>query len=137
MILFCTDFSPCADRAFPLALQAAQAAPDETLHLLHVIPEPPAQFWKTYLYDLDTDVDTRAKREIDAKFAAAYLPQIPDTIPHTVVVRIGEAAQQILAYAEQTHPSLIVVGRQGSSRLFGNTASLLARKSPSPLLLVP
>ena len=137
MILFCTDFSPCADHAFTHALRIATLSPDTELHILHVIPEPPAQFWKTYLYDMDTDVDTQAKREIDAKFAASYLPRIPETLPHKLVVRIGDASQQILSYAAETHPSLIVMGRQGSSRLFGNTASLLARKSPSPLLLVP
>lgn len=136
-ILYCTDFSDNADRAFHYALRAATRNPGAELHLLHVIPEPSAQFWKGYIYDLDQDVDAQAKAEIDRKLAETYRPLIPPDLPLVVAMRIGEATQQILAYAEETHPDLIVIGRQGSSRLFGNTASLLARKSPAPLLLIP
>ena len=70
-ILFCTDFSENADRAFVFAANAAVRNVGCELHLLHVIPEPPAQFWKGYIYEVDEDVDARAKREIDAKLAEA------------------------------------------------------------------
>ena len=57
-ILFCTDFSEHADLAFDFAVDAAKRRPGCTLYLLHVIPEPEAQFWKTYIYEVD-GVDTK------------------------------------------------------------------------------
>ena len=52
-ILFCTDFSRNADLAFSFALDLARRTPGTLLYLLHVIPEPEAQFWKTYLYEVE------------------------------------------------------------------------------------
>ena len=140
-ILFPTDFSPTADRAFAFALRVASRNPGAVLHLLHVIPEPSAQFWKGYIYDLDEDVDTRAKREIDAKLDAAYRPRIPPTLPFVVAMRIGEAARQILEYAAAENPDIIVIGRQGAGSVgklfFGNVCERVVRKAPCPVLVVP
>ncbi len=140
-VLFCTDFSPTADRAFTFALRVASRNPGAVLHLLHVIPEPSAQFWKGYLYDLDEDVDTRAKREIDAKLDAAYRPRIPPSLPVVVAMRIGEPGRQILEYAAAEKPDIIVIGRQGAGSvgklLFGNVCERVVRKAPCPVLLVP
>ena len=52
-ILFCTDFSDNADRAFAYAIDAAVRRPGCTFYLLHVIPEPDAQFWRTYIYEVE------------------------------------------------------------------------------------
>ena len=71
-ILFCTDFSDNAKFAFDFAIDAAIRNVGCTLTLLHVIPEPDAQFWKGYIYEADEDVDARAKREIDQKLAEAF-----------------------------------------------------------------
>ena len=60
-ILFCTDFSENADYAFDFAVDAAVRRPGCTLYLLHVIPETDAQFWKTYLYEVE-NVDQKAKQ---------------------------------------------------------------------------
>ena len=95
-ILFCTDFSANADRAFIFAVNAARRHTDGQLHLLHVIPEPPAQFWKGYIYEVDEDVDARAKREIDEKLAQTYLPRVPEDVQLTIAMRIGQAGQKIL-----------------------------------------
>ena len=37
------------EAAFDFALEAASHNPGATLYLLHVIPEPEVQFWKTYI----------------------------------------------------------------------------------------
>ena len=73
-ILFCTDFSENANFAFDFALDSAVRRPGCILYLLHVIPEPEAQFWKTYLYEVD-DIDAKAKQDIDEKIARSYLPE--------------------------------------------------------------
>lgn len=139
-ILFCTDFSENADFAFDFAVDAAQRRPGAVLYLLHVIPEPDAQFWKTYLYEVD-DIDAKAKRDIDAKIAETYAPRIPSGLEFHVEFRIGKDYMKILEFAEENSIDLIVIGRQGSSSLgtvlFGNVTERVARKATCPVLVVP
>ncbi len=140
-ILFCTDFSENADRAFVFAVNSAVRNVGCELHLLHVIPEPSAQFWKGYIYEADEDVDARAKREIDAKIAEVYRPRVPAGVKLVVAMRIGEAGQKILEYAQERDADLVVVGRQGAGAvgkiLFGNVTERVVRKAPCPVLVIP
>ncbi len=139
-ILFCTDFSPNADFAFDFALDAARRRPGCVLTLLHVVPEPDAQFWKTYLYEVD-DVDAKAKADIDRKVAETYTPRVPPGIDFRVAFRIGRDYIKILEFAEQEDVDLIIIGRQGHSAfgtvLFGNVTERVARKAPCPVLVIP
>jgi len=139
-ILFCTDFSPNADLAFEFALDATQRRPGSTLILLHVVPEPEAQFWKTYIYELD-DVDQKARAAIDQKVAESDAPRIPDDVDFRVAFRVGRDYIKILEFAEEEDVDLIVIGRQGHSSfgtvLFGNVTERVARKAPCPVLVVP
>ena len=140
-ILFCTDFSENADRAFVFAVNSAVRNVGCELHLLHVIPEPPAQFWKGYIYEVDEDVDARAKREIDAKLAEAYRPRVPAGVKLVIAMRIGEARHQILEYAQEQDVDLIILGRQGAGAvgkiLFGNVTERVVRKADCPVLVIP
>ncbi len=97
-ILFCTDLSESVDVAFELALDAAIRRPGSTLHLLHVIHEPDAQFWTSYMAEVD-NVDAEAKKAIDAKVAAAYLSRVPAGLDVKVEFRIGPDAATILESA--------------------------------------
>jgi nucleotide-binding universal stress UspA family protein len=138
-ILFCTDFSENADRAFELALAEAAHSPGTMLYLLHVIPEPEAQFWKTYLYEVE-DIDRKAMHDIDAKIQATYIPRIPPEISFRVEMRIGKDYMKILEFAEEHAADLIVIGRQGGSLgkvLFGSVADRVARRARCPVLVVP
>ena len=140
-ILFCTDFSENADRAFVFAVNSAVRNVGCELHLLHVIPEPSAQFWKGYIYEADEDVDARAKREIDAKVAEVYRPRVPAGVKLVIAMRIGEAGQKILEYAQEQDVDLVIVGRQGAGAvgkiLFGNVTERVVRKADCPVLVIP
>lgn len=140
-ILFATDFSDNADRAFVFAVNTAVRNAGCELHLLHVIPEPSAQFWKGYIYEVDEDVDARAKREIDEKLAETYRPRVPGDVKLVIAMRIGEAGQQILEYAKAEDIDLVIVGRQGAGTvgkiLFGNVTGRVVRKAPCPVLVIP
>lgn len=141
-ILFCTDFSENAERAFAFAVRAARRNTGAELHLLHVIPEPSAQFWKGYIYEVDEDVDAKARHEIDEKLAAAYRPRVPEEIPLVIAMRIGEAGQKIIEYAQEQSVDLVIMGRQGTSGamgklLFGNVTERVVRKSTVPVLVIP
>jgi nucleotide-binding universal stress UspA family protein len=139
-ILFCTDFSENADYAFDFAVDSAVRRPGCTLYLLHVIPEIDAQFWKTYVYEVD-NVDQKAKNDIDEKIDRVYRPRVPAGVEFKVEIRVGKDAQMILEFAEQTGIDLIVMGRRGHSALqralFGNVTELVARKAHCAMLIIP
>lgn len=139
-ILFCTDFSENADFAFAYALDAAIRRPNAILYLFHVIPEPEAQFWKTYIYEVE-GVDDKAKQDIDQRIAEIYLPRIPDTVQFKVEMRVGRDYVKILEFAQKEQIDLIVIGRHGRSALenvlFGNVAEKVVRKAPCAVLVVP
>jgi len=139
-ILFCTDFSENADFAFFFALDAAKRRPDSILYLLHVIPEPEAQFWKTYIYEVE-GVDEKARQDIDRKISDAYESRIPESQRFEVVVRIGKDYLEILRFAEEHDVDLIVIGRQGhsavTSMFFGRVTERVVRKAECPVLVVP
>ncbi len=139
-ILFCTDFSDSADAAFEFAVDAAVRRPGCTLYLLHVIHEVEAQFWKSYMAEVD-NIDEQAKRAIDEKFAQTYLSRLPAGLDAKVEVRVGPDAATILEFAAQTGIDLIVIGRHGRSgmhkALFGNVAEKIVRKADCAVLVVP
>lgn len=139
-ILFCTDFSDNADCAFEYALDGAIRRPDAVLYLFHVIPEPEAQFWKTYIYEVE-GVDEKAKQDIDQRIAEIYLPRIPETVQFKVEMCVGRDYVKILEFAQKERIDLIVIGRHGRSAienvLFGNVAEKVVRKAPCAVLVVP
>jgi nucleotide-binding universal stress UspA family protein len=139
-ILFCTDFSESADAAFDLALDSAVRRPGSTLYLLHVIHEPDAQFWKSYIAEVD-NIDADAKKAIDAKVAASYLSRVPAGVELKVEFRIGPDAATILEFAKSTRIDLIILGRHGHSSmgkaLFGSVAEKIVRKAECAVLVVP
>jgi nucleotide-binding universal stress UspA family protein len=139
-ILFCTDFSPNSDLAFKHALNIAEGNAECELVLLHIVPEADAQFWKSYIYEIDK-VDDKAKRDIDLKVESAYLSKIPPTVVRSVRFAVGSVEQKILETAEETGADLIVIGRHGRCRLgtlfFGKVTERIARRAPCPVLIVP
>ncbi len=139
-ILFCTDFSESADAAFEFALDAAVRRPGATLFLLHVIHEPDAQFWKSYIAEVD-NVNAEAKKAIDAKVAAAYLSRIPSGLDVKIEFRIGPDAATILEFAKAARVDVIVLGRHGHTgvgkTLFGSVAEKIVRKAGCAVLVVP
>jgi nucleotide-binding universal stress UspA family protein len=139
-ILFCTDFSDNARVAFGHALDAAVRRPGCILYLLHVIPEPDAQFWKTYIYEVD-DVDAKAKHDIDARIEEDYLPRVPEGVDFRVEMQVGKDYLKILEFARENRADLIVIGRHGHSALekviFGNVTEKVVRKADCAVLVVP
>jgi nucleotide-binding universal stress UspA family protein len=139
-ILFCTDFSESADAIFGFAIDATIRRPGSTLYILHVLHEPDAQFWKSYIAEVD-NVDDQAKQAIDAKIASTYLARVPPGMDVKVVIRIGPDAATILEFAEQTQIDAIILGRHGHSSmgkaLFGSVVEKIVRKANCAVLVVP
>ena len=139
-ILFCTDFSESADAAFGFALDAAVRRPDATLHFLHVIHEPDAQYWRAQLAEVD-NINAEAKKAIDAKVAASYLSRVPKGVDVKTVFRIGPDAATILEFARAEQVDVIILGRHGHSSvgkaLFGSVAEKFVRKADCAVPVVP
>ncbi len=139
-ILYCTDFSENADIAFGYALDFAMRTPSTELIILHVIPEPEAQFWRTYIYEVE-GVDEKAKKDIDERISTHYLSKIPPEVAVRVEIKIGRDYQEILHFASEEKVDLIVVGRRGHSTwekpFFGSVAERVVRRAECPVLVVP
>ncbi|MCL4178828.1 MAG: universal stress protein [Verrucomicrobia bacterium] len=139
-ILFCTDFSESAEAAFDFALDAALRRPGATLELLHVIHEPDAQFWKSYLAEVD-NLDTETRKAIDQQVATTYLARVPPGLAVAVEIRMGPDAATILDFARTRRIDLIVLGRHGHGgvgrALFGSVAGKVVRKAECAVLVVP
>lgn len=139
-ILFCTDFSVHADAAFSYALNIAEGNPGSELIIFHVVPEPNAQFWKSYIYEVDR-IDEKAKHDIDERISRSYLSRIPQAVSWSTLHAVGNVSQKILETTEEREVDLVIIGREGRGRLktlfFGNIAEQLARKTRTPVLIVP
>jgi len=139
-ILFCTDFNADAMSAFYYALNIAEGNEGSELIILHVIPEPDAQFWKSYIYEVD-DVDSKAIHDIDSKISEAYLTRIPAGIPYSVRTVIGNVGEQILKTSRQEEINLIIIGRGAGSniinRLLGDFTKKIIHKANCPVLVIP
>jgi len=138
-VLYCTDFSANADHAFPYAVEQVRLAGGQ-LTLLHVVPDPEAQFWNTYLYELD-DVDRKAGEDMDRRIEESYRANLPPTMDMHVMIRGGTVHEEILRAAEERGVDLIVIGRQGHGSfgrmIFGNETEKIVRRAKCPVLVVP
>ena len=137
-ILFTTDFSANADKAFSFALNMAEKHQAELI-LAHVFDIPnvynyPIEYnpsemkseiikdWQRTLKDFFANYDTKVK----AKFVAIEHPSI---------------VKGILSIIETHKPQLVVVGTRGKSRIkeviFGGTTKDLVKHSPIPVMAIP
>jgi nucleotide-binding universal stress UspA family protein len=139
-ILFCTDFSENADFAFSFALEQAGRSPECTLYLLHVVPDPDAQFWRTYVDEVD-NVEDKGRKDMEDRIKEAYTSRVPSDLDFNVELRAGAEHEQILQFAEEQDIDLLIIGREGSSSIgkvfFGNVTEKVVRKSRCPVLVVP
>src|SRR5512139_640491 len=111
-ILYCSDFSESADAAFDFAIDAAVRRPGSTLYILHVVHEPDAQFWRSYLHEVE-GVDEQARRVINAKIDETYRARVPAGVSVKVEVHVGPEASTILQFAEEERIDVIILGRRG------------------------
>ncbi len=139
-ILFCTDFSESADAAFDFAMDAAIRRPGSALFIMHVVHEADAQFWRSYLAEVD-GVNDQSSQTIHDRIQQSYLSRVPVGVDAKVEVREGPDAPAILDFAAANQIDLIVIGRHGhggvSKTLFGGVAEKIVRKANCVVLVVP
>lgn len=140
-ILFCTDFAEDANNAFDVAISTAKAFNLSTIYLLHTIPEPDAQYWKTYIYELDDNIDQKAKHDVDQKIKETYTSKLPAGIELNVSVRIGKDYMSIIEFAKENDMDMLIIGKVTRSKFkgsfLGDAIKHIYSKSHCPVLIVP
>ncbi|MDT8391007.1 MAG: universal stress protein [Lentisphaeria bacterium] len=136
-VLYLAEFAE-ERAAFAYAVSTAERWAAK-LTLLHVIPEPEAQFWKAYIYEVD-DVDDKAKADIDAKIRT-YADCVPAGIEFSVVHKIGRPDEEVVFFAVSADVDLIMLSRPASSALrevfFANMPERIIRHARCPVLIIP
>ncbi|HHU36358.1 MAG TPA: universal stress protein [Treponema sp.] len=139
-IMFCTDFSSESAAAFNYALELSRVCKNAEIIIFHVIAEPDAHFWKTYIYEKD-QLDDKARKDIELQFEQRYLSLVPDGTNVTTRIEIGNAGQQILRVVEEEKIDLLIMGRKRKKKkpgmFFGDNAKAMLQKAQCPILIIP
>ena len=137
-ILYATDFSKNAEKAFHFALKLAEKHQAE-LVMLHVFDFPPV--WG-HPYITDPKEMTRAAGiSWESKLEEFFEKFKSDIKPTFIAQEHDSTVKGILSIIKEHEPNLVVVGTKGKSLLkeifIGSTTKALVKKSPAPVLAIP
>lgn len=143
-IIITSDLSDESAKAFPVALELAQAL-KSTLTLLAIV-EDPAQAAFAYAMDFPVYPDPRIHEQVIKKvkddLSVMAQKHFAGFAVETVVCEaIGSVAIEICEVAKRRSASMIVIsshGRSGLQRiLVGSVTERVIREAPCPVLVVP
>ncbi len=127
-------------QAFRYALNIAVGNKESELIIFHAIPEPDAQFWKSYIYEIE-NIDSKAMQDIDRKINEIYKPALPQDLTWSADFYVGNVGEEILRKSREDSVDLIVMGRGSGknviNRILGNYTEKIIRKALCPVLVVP
>jgi len=133
-VLYCTDFSETAERAFPYVEKIVDAGA-KRVTLLHVQDRTRIE---KYLSDRLTEfneIDRRRMQTLRERLEQRGATEVRVEIPY------GLPGQEIVRMAREHKYSLIVTGTRGrgffSEAFLGSVSLQLVRSAPAPVLLVP
>jgi len=141
-ILFCTDLSENADRAFDYAYGIAKR--DEgRLYILHVIPDNPHQAYAESCIGKTTakKINAQFKESLANNYKERYAKKMHNGVPFEIVTKSGREDDEIIRFAKQEKADLIVMGTHGRTGiehvLFGSVAEKVLQHSPFPVFVIP
>lgn len=133
-ILVPTDFSSNADRALEFAVKLATDC-HATLHLLHVDDDPMLNAPTT-----SEEFRDRFEDRMATMLASLLADEQRRKLHTTYAIVRGDAAFEIVAYAESHAIDLIVVGSKGRSSLadllIGSIANKVVHRAKCPVVTV-
>ncbi len=140
-ILVCLDFSRLGDDVVTYGHRLAHRL-DAEVSFIHVIEFTQAfrGYGNPSTISLPDAVRTKAREHLELLVlqSEARMPTGKDH-RHPLVVREGEPAEEIIAFAREGRFDLVVVGNRGNSRItslvVGSTASKVARYAPCSVLI--
>ena len=140
-IVYATDFSPCSESAFPIAVRLASRFGAE-LHMLHAVvlhasdPHDPAHHFPEP-EELYERLRSTAEERMASRTSGEAMPDVPVV---QAQVRGMSPAPVILEYAEEQDADLIVLGTHGRRGLrhllLGSVAEEVVRLAARPVLAV-
>jgi len=137
-ILYATDFSKNAERAFHFALKLAEKHHAELI-MLHVFDTPPGWGYSQVNYPIEMAVEANKNWEKSLKELAEQF--ITDINPDFIAIENTSPVKGILSVVTEKKPDLIVTGTKGKSLLkeifIGSTTKALVKQSPVPVLAIP
>lgn len=137
-ILYATDFSKNAERAFHFALKIAEKHQAELI-MLHVY-DIPIVWTNNYITD-PTEVMRQTNTNWVDKLKELFEQYDSDLEPTIIAVKNSSTIKAILSVIDEHKPDLIVTGVKGKNILkeifAGSTTKALLKKSPIPLLAIP
>ena len=136
-ILYATDFSMNAEKAFHFALKMAEKHHAELI-MLHVFDIPPV--WGPQInYPVEMTLETRKSSISDLKELSEQF--LSDINPKFIAIENTSAIKGILSVITKHKPDLVVLGTKGKSLLkeifIGSTTKALVNQSPVPVLAIP
>lgn len=128
----CIDRSPAADLAIDEAVRLRSLGSVETLHLVHVVKEPPPLHAGPFTYR-DPPSVLRAEGE---KWLAERVASVRDAVP---VLLGGPPADAVCDWAEVVDADLLIVAPHHGAfdrAVHGEFAGELVYRAPCPVLIV-
>lgn len=137
-ILFATDFSSNANKAFGFALNLAEKHQAELI-MLHVYDVLPV-YGHPFIAGPD-EMTTQTGTSWENSLKKFFNQSNSDLQPRYVAVENTSVVKGILSVIEKYQPQLVVTGTKGKSPvkelLLGSTTKALVKRSPVPVLAVP
>jgi len=138
-ILFATDFSSNANKAFEFALNLAEKHQAELI-MLHVYDVQPV-FGHPYATTNPADLFRLKCENWENKLKEFFNQYNSDIQPTNIAIEYPSVVKGILSIIEKYQPQLVVTGTKGESPvkelLFGGTTKALVKRSPVPVLAIP
>jgi nucleotide-binding universal stress UspA family protein len=138
-ILYTTDFSMNAEKAFPFALKIAEKHHADLI-MLHVFDVPPG-----FGHPNNTIGPAEMKRQAGLSWESnlqEFFEQFnADIHPMFIAVENNSVVKGILSVIKEHKPDLVVTGTKGKSLLkeifVGSTTKALVKQSAAPVLAIP
>ena len=152
-ILYTTDLSKNSAYAFRYAINSAQKH-DAQIHILHVVETTPPSTERLLETVLSHDKIEKVRQETKeslirqienrlTEFAKRELKDDPDTLERvaTIMVRIGDPAEEILKKAEETNCDIVIMGTHGKGLIehtfLGSVSEKVLHRISKPVYIIP
>ncbi|MHB1037445.1 MAG: universal stress protein [Pirellulales bacterium] len=133
-VLFCTDFSDTAERAFLYVEKIAESGA-KRVTLLHVQDQTRIEKHLKHRLDEFNEIDRDRLERLKMRLEQNGASEVQIELPY------GSPIQEIIRCAKQKDETLIVMGSQGRGFIqevfLGSVSHQVVRAAPVPVLLVP
>lgn len=137
-ILYATDFSKNAEKAFHFALKIAQKH-EAKLIMLHIYDVPP--IWGQPYMTEPGEISRQAGISWEHRLKELFEKYGSTLKPEYIAIEDPSIITGILSVIKLHNPDLLVIGTRGKSLLkeifVGSTTKALVKKSPIPVLAIP